>query len=82
MKKANFKFVGYENKCYCFIDSQGKTHLFVKCRKDLIEEYHLNDTVNQDQWFQIDFFQTQSNNRIDDLDNSINIISDMKIINV
>ena len=81
MKKANFKFVGYENKYYCFVDGDGKRHFFVKCRRDLIEQYQLNGNIYQNQWFQVDFFQTYPNNKMDEFDDKINIISDMKIIN-
>lgn len=77
---SDYKFVGYANAHYLFIDKNGKQVKFSKCRKDLIEEYKLNNNDNLNQWFKISYFQAQPINKNDDLLDRINIISDMKII--
>ena len=81
MNKDVFKYLGLENKLYCFANKEGQRFVFGKCRKDLIDEFQLNETENLNQWFQISYFQTFPNGKIDHFEDKINIISDLKIVN-
>lgn len=78
MNSEVFKYVGFLNQNYTFVDKEGKKVNFTKCRKELIELFKLNDNENIDEWFKIKYFIT-SKNSINDL-GGVYIVSDMEIL--
>ncbi|MBL6664068.1 MAG: hypothetical protein ISQ99_06585 [Flavobacteriales bacterium] len=79
MNSEVFKYVGFLNQNYTFVDRNGKTVNFAKCRKDLIEIFKLNNDENINEWFKINYFVTQPQNHFSD-NEGIYIVSDMEIL--
>lgn len=80
MRKSELQFVGYNNSYYVFKDCFNKPIKFSKCRKELIEEFKLNDIDNNGKWFKINYFQALPTDSKDTLSDLINIISDMQLV--
>ena len=78
MNSGVFKYVGFLNQNYTFVDREGKKVNFAKCRKDLIEAFKLSGNENINEWFKINYFITKKNS-INDIGGTY-IISDMKIL--
>ena len=79
METNNFKFLGFKERQYVFINSNGLQTNFSKCRKDLIEDFKLDDDKSIGEWFKVSFFQTKPLNK-NDLGNEVFIISNMEIM--
>lgn len=79
MNSDIFKYAGFLNQNYTFVDRNGKTVNFTRCRKELIELFKLNNDENINEWFKINYFITQSKSAITD-DGDIYIVSDMEIL--
>lgn len=77
--KGEFKYLGYTSNKYSFINKTGKQIAFSKCRKDLIDNYKLNQSDYINEWFVISYFKTKPLNPAD-LDTDVFIISDMNIL--
>jgi uncharacterized protein with NRDE domain len=79
MKTVNFKYLGYRDSNYLFADDVGKEYRFNKCRKDLIENYKLNNKDYIGNWFKVKYFATKPLSP-NDHNNEILIISDLAIL--
>ena len=79
MNNNRFKYWGLERKGFVFIDTNNKRITFNKCRKELIEDFQLEDESYVNDWFFISYFETKPLNQ-HDLTGNILIISDMKLI--
>jgi len=80
MLKSEFKFVGFANSNYIFIDKLSKQIKFSKCRKDLIEEFKLYSIENNGKWFNISYFQVNPSSSGNSYADRVNIISDMQLL--
>lgn len=79
MNKGIFKYQGYLNGNYLFVDKNGKETRFSKCRKELIDSFKLNKSDNINEWFNINYFTTKAQNRMDNMA-GLHIVSDMEIV--
>ncbi len=48
MRKEIAKYAGKQGACYYFISKNGEKILFAKCRKDLIEQFRLDQADSID----------------------------------
>jgi hypothetical protein len=79
LNNNRFKYIGLENKGFVFVDTNNKRITFNKCRKDLIEDFKLDNNEFSNEWFIISYFATKPLNQHDLSGNTL-IISDMKLI--
>ena len=74
MKNIELKYVGFQNKYYCFKDVLDYNMQFSGARADLIYDFNLRETANVNVWFQVFYFSSF------DGDNESKIISDLLIL--
>tara|TARA_B110000908_G_C10229635_1_gene439855 strand:- start:147 stop:389 length:243 start_codon:yes stop_codon:yes gene_type:complete len=74
MKNVELKYVGFQNKHYCFKDVFDNNVRFSGVRSDLIYDLKLREVTNINVWFQVFYFSTF------DADNESKIISDLLIL--
>jgi hypothetical protein len=74
MKIIELKYVGFQNKHYCFKDVLDNNIRFTGARADLIHDHKPREATNINIWFQVFYFSTF------DGDNESKIISDLLIL--
>jgi hypothetical protein len=73
------KYVGFMNNNYVFQDKNTIKKSFTKCRKDLIENFKLNENGSINEWFKVSYFHAKPLTS-NDLTNDVFIISNMELV--